>query len=315
MTVRAALVLAAVLTACAPRLELGARCTYTSECPVPYACVLGACRSACAGDRDCAGEASCLAVDGVGVCTLEGETGCATCTLLGLVCDGGLCRTGCATALDCLATQRCDGGRCVDRPLDAGVADAEIDAPIADVPGDAGARYPAPVVCSSDLECEGGELCGSDYGATVCRPRCTGPAECPPETACDAIRSRPLDGGYELACSTACVPGTREGCPPGTSCRMAFYSAFAGGPGAVTLCSGFTAGRGHGCRCENLDDSHECDRGASCEQPALGRQCLTICRIGDPCPVGVCEPTLRSVIRDGVEWGVCPATGAPIDCP
>lgn len=324
-----ALAFFAALVGCAPALSVGAPCTSAVDCPAPYVCELGACRSECRTDRDCVAGTTCVGAEGGGVCTLPSESACDRCPAP-LVCTPATgCRAACSSDDDCLATQRCSATACIDRldedaPADAAAPDAAIDAaapdapaPVdapSDVPPDAGSVYPAPELCTDDSVCETTELCSSDFDTPgVCRARCDAHSDCP-GSACDAIGTRP-----ELGCASLCVPGTQDGCPVGTSCRMTGYGgALPGGPGAVTLCSRFVpAGRGgHGCSCENLDDSHECGAGLSCEQPDRGRQCLTICRVGDVCPTGgVCEATLRSVLRAGVEWGVCPATSAPIACP
>ncbi|UJR84787.1 hypothetical protein [Sandaracinus amylolyticus] len=122
------------LVGCPGEVEFGERCERTSQCPEPYACVLGRCRSECVEQRDCPLEADCVLVDGAGVCTLpqdacEFDAQCAQ----PLVCGDGRCRAGCVEGDDCVRGASCEvrGGRNV-------CVAAEVAPPDAGAPSDAG---------------------------------------------------------------------------------------------------------------------------------------------------------------------------------
>ncbi|AKF11761.1 hypothetical protein [Sandaracinus amylolyticus] len=125
------------LVGCPGDLEFGSRCERTSQCPEPFACVLGRCRSECVEQRDCPLASECVLVDGAGVCTLpqdacEDDSECPQ----PLVCGEERCRATCVDDDDCARGAQCDArdGRnvCVagasvppdggdETPIDAGV--------------------------------------------------------------------------------------------------------------------------------------------------------------------------------------------------
>lgn len=236
------------------------------------------------------------------------------------LCRAGRCRVECVDDSACGAAGRCvlvspGVGGCAVRQEDAGPA--ESDARASDDAGaDAGARFTRPQLCRSASECEGDSICDDDFGPAVCRSACDAHEDCPVSGVCDYYADD--SGGFVQGCASLCLPGTDQGCPPATTCRMAFRSGMflPAGPPSLTLCAGFSDdGREH-CRCENLDSGGQCGAGLSCEQPEEGRMCLRMCEVGTMCTDTTrCERTPRSVIIDGVEYGVCPPTvAAPIDC-
>jgi hypothetical protein len=298
-------IVAALLVACAPRLELGAPCVRPSDCPVPLTCLLGACRTECLSDRDCGPGLACVAMGGQGACTLDRESSCSGVCDPPLVCVEERCRGGCTSDAECLAAQTCDRGSCRDR-LDAGA------------PEDAGstdAGFEAPVPCTTS--CPDGQVCATDYGPRVCRVACSSHAECGPDGACDFYPAD-VDGGFVYACASRCVPGTDPGCAPGTTCRATFRSGspIPGGPDIIPICSTFITGRGHGCACTDTDGSTDCDRGTACEPATPGRQCLTLCALPSMCADGQeCQLGSRPLTVGSVVYGICPPSGAPRSCP
>lgn len=234
------------------------------------------------------------------------------------LCRAGRCRVECADDTACGVSGRCVlvepgvGGCAVSEDDDAGLTD---DAGTGTM--DAGARFARPRLCRSATECGDGFVCDDDFGPSVCRAVCDSHDDCPASGVCDYYATETA-GEYVHGCASLCLPGTDQGCPVETTCRMAFRSGMflTEGPPSLTLCAPFDdAGREH-CGCENLDSGHECGPGLSCEQPDEGRMCLRICEVGTACSGTTrCERTPRSVLIDGVEYGVCPPTvGAPISC-
>ena len=317
---------ASSIAGCAPRIDVGASCERPSDCPAPLSCLLGRCRNACETDRDCPASGSCVpAGSGLGACTYDVENTCtaAVCEAP-LSCIEGRCRASCVSDVDCLASQRCDGAVCRSADaLDGGAPDSGADVGH-DAAADAGpSDAPPSSVVPARLcpgSCELDEICAADYPPTVCHTPCSAHADCEAPSACDHYADGSADGGRVLGCSLVCRPGTSEGCPPGTSCRMGFLvplPELPGGPDAITFCSASRSMGAEGCACADTDSSMECAHGLSCEMPAAGRMCLRICAVGSECGGGVfCEATPRSVVIDGVQYGVCPRTdlAAPLTC-
>jgi hypothetical protein len=138
-----AAVAALLLAACDPGIQLGDSCVRTSECPAGLACVIGRCREECTVHADCAFDAECVRVDGVGVCRLPSDT-CAdgrTCDPPLLCAADGQCRPACTSDDDCTPGSTCtlvdDRLLCVRREtIDAGTDGGARDAgPTTSCPG------------------------------------------------------------------------------------------------------------------------------------------------------------------------------------
>lgn len=115
--------LALLLTACAPTVVVGDSCLYTSDCEEPYACVEGRCTSECELHRDCASAGRCVIVAvGVGRCFLDAVPQCAAeACPYGLTCFEQRCYGDCA---DCPRDGVCVDGRCERAETrDAGAGD------------------------------------------------------------------------------------------------------------------------------------------------------------------------------------------------
>jgi hypothetical protein len=132
---------------------LRATCQLSSDCPDGSMCAFGACVPECRVSRDCSSGQTCK--DGicwsppVDPCACHENIDCKTgeqcvdcaceplpepepeCTRAsdcgdGRLCVDGDCKDGCVQPRDCSATQTCDGGFCVEKPVSTSVTDATL---------------------------------------------------------------------------------------------------------------------------------------------------------------------------------------------
>ncbi len=185
-------------------------------------------------------------------------------------------------------------------PLDASVA------PDAPTVLDAGPFAELPR-CMNDTDCAADEVCIDDFGYAVCRHRCASHADCPGISVCDWFGG--ADGGVVFACSTSCHPGTDEGCPASTTCRVTVRDPtyLPEGPTSMTWCMPFERGRGEGCACDEVG-AVVCDEGFTCVDVAPSTwRCVRICTEGDECAPGVeCDVPPAALVIGGRAYGTCP---------
>jgi hypothetical protein len=114
--VRVSLLVLGVLAALAcerPTFVVGEGCVLNTDCADPLVCVIGYCRRACVGSRDCGAGLRCLASPDPtvgGGCQLDSETMClltSDCHSADLVCQNETCTTRCASERDCVAPAAC----------------------------------------------------------------------------------------------------------------------------------------------------------------------------------------------------------------
>jgi hypothetical protein len=126
--VGAALALLCFLAGCEAAAASGSPCERTSACLEPLVCAGGRCREACADNRDCIAEASCVTFRGAGVCVPPSMP--VPC-VFNADCGALFCHSGACVA-QCTIDHDCERGTCVDglcsepaitpsSPLDAGV--------------------------------------------------------------------------------------------------------------------------------------------------------------------------------------------------
>lgn len=87
----------------------GAACTRNTDCLNPLSCTFGKCHETCREARDCPSGHNCIAVNGVGVCQLEGKCAYRSECPVPLVCAlDRQCRSECKEDKDCATpTQKC----------------------------------------------------------------------------------------------------------------------------------------------------------------------------------------------------------------
>lgn len=302
---------------CESRVSLGERCVRDDDCASSLLCRLGTCRLDCLRDSDCGAAAHCVRVaSGVGACTLAVEERCTTTVCPApLVCREDRCQAGCSIDADCLASQRCDGTVCMaSAATDAGPSDSG--------PRDAGGADAGPFLvmgrCADASDCEMDQVCADDFAFEVCRHACDSHDDCPASSVCDFY---PGPGGAPIfGCSTVCRPGTAEGCPSGTTCRMAWRDSthIVEGPENLSRCAPFDDRGLEGCACTDSTSGRQCAGGLLCAEDASGTSstCVRICTDGDECAPGVpCEIEPGALILEGVVYGTCPPIAAPSDCP
>lgn len=287
-----------VLSGCTPALQVGAPCTFDSNCPEATVCTLGRCRGMCLTARDCGGR-PCLLTGGLGRCQEETDT----CTTVrdcptDLMCAGGYCTTGCATDAECPGAA-CVEGTCRRSEVDAG---PPIDTGIADAgTPDAGEL----VTCGDTRDCASGQVCTG----TLCLAMCTSTAECPRGSHCVMTP----DAG--TVCSPVCNPSTGESCPSGYTCRVADTSQTTEGSAVVTFCQVPATGTA-GCPCSGSVAPDLCGENLSCLEGATS-QCAEICELGTTCADGSnCGAADGPrYMLGGVTYSLCAAPAEPAGCP
>ncbi len=230
----------ALTVGCQSGAAIGTGCERSSDCSSPLVCRLARCRDECRLNRDCPVGTRCLLDStGLGACSLSSDVCAAGTCSAGLICVEGACVSGCdPRAPACPADARCvaiagtSSGVCDDtrNVVDAGVADAEIDAGACTGSNCAGATAIA-IAGMGDgfqtLACvvrHGGEVwCwGADpLGDGVVHAECLGRAPCSPVPARVVAEDRSpgkhvalanamtLAGGEEAMCALLVGGGLR----------------------------------------------------------------------------------------------------------
>jgi hypothetical protein len=310
------LLVSASLFGCAPRLERGAPCVRSGECPTPLACLSGRCLEQCLVQNDCPAPARCLEVEGLGRCLFDEENLCATsddCGGSGLICQGGHCFNTCERCAALGAV--CEDSVCVRvESVDASVPDVGMVDAGSDAGRDGGGAplFEAHRPCIDGMDCRAGEECRADDGASrFCREPCVGPPpdagmypaedrECPSQICvrpegdfssafcaltCDALDVSSCPGGERCMRVDRLRPNTGDtrylwGCVPMGTPSRPVDGPCDGAPEfcpAGTLCSGFPAA------CLPLCDVSS----PSCPDARL---CLRVHSDDEGFPVGTCQP-------------------------
>lgn len=217
------------LVACVPQVSLGERCARNSDCPAPYACLVGRCAEECRTQADCTFPGRCVSILGVSRCFYDDRSfdQCTSASDCGgdssVVCRSGGCYNSCercaalgAVCVDdvCMRTETADAG-----PTDDAGADAGRD-------GGGAPVFEPHRPCSAPADCPGG-VCASDDGAApVCRQACVGPVPdagtpTPDDPEC-ASRTcvRPAGSTTEAYCALTCDPLAADACPAGDTCDV-----------------------------------------------------------------------------------------------
>ncbi|MBK7402793.1 MAG: putative metal-binding motif-containing protein [Myxococcales bacterium] len=192
---------------------VGAGCLLPTDCTDPLVCVFQRCHEQCLSDRDCPTGTLCTGAVAPrkGVCLLSDETECnrtSDCQSP-LVCGRRLkCEAACKDSRDCLASQACDRGSCVDQtvapeagtPLTPGksgdtcVRTSDCDAPLVCLGGR------CTVECITARDCRSDELCdpqGNCRKATTTDAGVDGATDGTSDGATDAATDGPLDGASD----------------------------------------------------------------------------------------------------------------------
>jgi hypothetical protein len=178
------------------KINLGAGCTLSSDCATGLLCKFEKCHTACVQSRDCEGGASCVQVDGVGVCQAADARVCKPGCPAPLMCGpGNQCRNVCSPTLPpCLTGQVC-------QPEASGTSFC-VDVATSDAGGgtpDAGAGSDAPVT-SPGTSADAAVTPMTDTGGPA-----TGTPDAPPATACGKAAEACCPDktcGAGLACTT-----------------------------------------------------------------------------------------------------------------
>jgi len=205
----------------------GDACFVATDCPDPLACVFAKCRRQCAGDRDCPSGQYCTGVVAprAGVCMLDSEGKCSLHSDCpdGLACSArGRCEAECVDDRDCLESQACRQGTCLDRALAP-----ETSVPDSGAVGATCARNSdclAPLVCLGArcaLECLGDRDC---RGGMVCRLedhtcRAPGGVDAGVDGTADSATDGSLDGASD---GTVDGSDTDGGTDAGAGCAKDF---------------------------------------------------------------------------------------------
>jgi hypothetical protein len=231
--------------ACESRVSLGAACSVSSDCPSPYVCLSGRCRSECNEARDCPFPLECMLFGGVGGCRVtedgvcpRGSVDCAP----GLECVSGRCAQPCADHDECAAAQTCATSTVCERaptmevcdPLGgscaAGQTCTDMGCVMLGLPAP-GATAELHSPCVDDEDCRDGLVCGGGR----CMRRCRRAGDGTPLSSCgtnsfctgsDTVGAqRPPEGfGY---CTEPCDPtasGVAAGCNDGLNCGVSIPS-------------------------------------------------------------------------------------------
>lgn len=272
---------------CAPRIELGARCGRSSDCPSTLVCDDGRCREECLNQRDCTLGARCVfGADGVGSCSLV---------------DDGCTETSCGEA------QRCERGECFDTcqgtcPADGLCVDGTC------VRRDLTMPAPARVRCGLDANCGTDERCTTLFGSDpVCRRSCASEDDCPDVLGIShCVEMTETAGATPVyVCSVPCEALSSEGCPAPDSCdRMLALSSDGSYPGILECRRTGTLGHG-----EAATSPEECARRITGAAGPPSR-CTAMCARDDTgttdCPVGTrCEIDVPSVNLGERSYGAC----------
>ncbi len=300
----------AVMLGCETRVSLGGRCEVASDCPAPYACRAGRCRSECLEARDCPYPLECLLVGGVGGCRVAEDGACPGGTTDcgdGLECIAGRCAQPCEGPNDCAAAQSCAATACERPTIPAGTCDAV-----------SGAGCGAGERCNDADECEplvGGaaatqglhDSCdatracrdGLDCRVGRCVRRCRVEGDVAITSCAEGSRcvlwdesGAPAPEGLGF-CTQACDPADATSCPSGLGCGVDFLD------GNTTLtscelviepnCAGDPSE--DGCPFQACDMNNRCVAGTDCLEtlsqgdivPAL---CIPFCDESGTCPTG-----------------------------
>jgi len=295
----------AAMLGCEARVPLGGRCEVASDCPAPYVCRAGRCRTECLEARDCPYPLECLLVGGVGGCRVPEDGACPGGTTdcgEGLECIAGRCAQPCDDPNDCAAAQSCAAAACERPAIPTGSCDALSGAGCGDgercntddvcVPSAAGPEglfdsCDATRPCRDGLDCRAGRcvrLCRRD--GTAATTSCGTESRCLPldETAAPA----PVGFGF---CTQPCDPTDATSCPSGLGCGVDFV----GGPTTLTSCEVVIAPdcagdpSEAGCPFQACAVNNRCVAGTDCLEilsqgefvPAL---CIPFCDESGTCP-------------------------------
>lgn len=140
--------------------------------------------------------------------------------------------------------------------------------------------------CASNGECARGLGCIGGECSTYCR----NDTDCP-EKQCEPLSfgMTPVNGVG--VCNAPCDPGAVV-CADGRACKFLRTER------TTCVAAGSVANGG---ACTN---DGQCVAGSVCVGGASGNVCASMCRAGEDCPAGPCQPV--ELRYQGIQFGVCP---------
>ena len=278
---------AMMVAGCAPRIELGARCTSSSDCPSTLVCDDGRCREECATQRDCILGARCVfGADGVGSCSLE-DDGCSEGSCgAGQLCLAGACFDTCDGP--CPADGICVAGACVRRDLTT--------------------PAPARTRCGVDANCAADERCTTFMESDpVCRRTCATDDDCPDAVGVShCVEMTETTGASTITvCSIPCEALSSDGCPVPDTCDLMNATGLDGAyPGILECRRAGTLGHG-----EEGSLPTECARRVTSNAGPPSR-CVALCARDEAgttdCPAGsTCDIDVPAVYLGERSYGGC----------
>lgn len=274
-------------------------CLLPTDCTDPLACVFRRCHQQCLADRDCPSQQICSGAlaPKKGICLFPEEITCARnsdCEYP-LVCDRkGHCNQQCVTSADCLVSQVCAAGSCVDKeaaPPDGGVA-----------PGKEGETCALASDCSAGLVCISGR----------CSVECREDRDCRTDEACLDGRcyKRATDAGVDGAVDATdatvdAPPGYGKACVYPSDCAYPLVCRASGVCGwECNLdpdCKSTETCKDHFCVVRPPDAGVDADAATDSGDAEVGKACVASadcddgkwCNGPEQCVAGACAPAVE----------------------
>lgn len=265
-----------------PTKAVGDICYVASDCPDPLVCAYQKCRNQCLSSKDCPSKHHCVGATAprTGVCLPDEDCKRNSDCNQPLVCGrSNLCEQQCQKTVDCLVSQACDRGSCVDveNVPEGGMPP----------PGTEGQTCLLNSDCAQDLVCYPSGFCGKQCvedrdcpsGLRCSSHLCVGPGapsdagvDAPPgygkpcayPSECDA----PLICRSTGICAYECVAA--GDCKLGETCNAAHNCVVPPLDGGTTDTSTGDSGTGKACT-----SSSDCDDGVYCNgfERCVGGKC------------------------------------------